>query len=51
MVIDSAALLAILFNEPEAEHFEAALEVDPTRLLSAASFLETAIVRDGILQG
>ena len=44
MVIDTSALLAILFNEPEAEHFEAALDADPTRLMSAASLLETAIV-------
>ncbi len=44
MVIDTSALLAILFDEPEAEYFEGALEVDPTRLMSAASVLETAIV-------
>lgn len=44
MVIDTSALLAILFNEPDAEHFERALEADPTRLMSAASVLETAIV-------
>jgi len=44
MVIDTSALLAILFNEPDAEHFELALEADPIRLMSAASLLETAIV-------
>jgi len=44
MVIDTSAVLAILFNEPDAEHFESALEADPTRLMSAASLLETAIV-------
>lgn len=44
MVIDTSALLAILFNEPDAEHFELALEADPIRLLSTASLLETAIV-------
>ncbi len=44
MVIDSSALLAILCDEPEAPTFEAAIAVDPVRLLSASSFLETAIV-------
>ena len=39
MVIDTSAVLAILFNEPDAEHFESALEADPTRLMSAASLL------------
>jgi ribonuclease VapC len=44
MVIDTSALLAILFNEPAAEHFELALATDPVRLISAASVLEAAIV-------
>jgi ribonuclease VapC len=44
MVIDTSALLAILFNEPDAEHFELALATDPVRLISAASVLEAAIV-------
>lgn len=44
MVIDTSAILAILSNEPEAEHCEIALESDPTRLISAATLLETAIV-------
>jgi ribonuclease VapC len=44
MVIDTSALLTILFNEPEAESFEVALESDQTRLMSAASLLETSIV-------
>ncbi|HXG20955.1 MAG TPA: type II toxin-antitoxin system VapC family toxin [Methylomirabilota bacterium] len=44
MVIDTSAVLAILFNEPEAEQFEVALETDATRLMSAASVLEAAIV-------
>jgi ribonuclease VapC len=46
MVIDTSALLAILFNESDAEYFESALDVDTTRLISAASLLETAIVVD-----
>jgi ribonuclease VapC len=43
MVIDTSAVLAILFNEPEAEQFEIALETDANRLMSAASVLEAAI--------
>jgi ribonuclease VapC len=44
MVIDTSALVAVLNNEAEAEELEAAVEADPVRLLSTASYLETAIV-------
>jgi ribonuclease VapC len=44
MVIDTSAILALLFNEPEADDIEAALDLDTVRLLSAASYLEAAIV-------
>ncbi len=44
MVIDTSAVLAILCDEPEAPAFEAAIAADPVRLLSAASFLEAAMV-------
>jgi ribonuclease VapC len=44
MVIDTSVLIAILANEPEAELFEAAIDADPIRLISAASVLEAAIV-------
>ena len=44
MVIDTSALLALLLDEPEAEAYRAALEEDETRLVSAATLLETAIV-------
>jgi ribonuclease VapC len=44
MVIDTSALVAMLSNEPEAEAFEAAVEADTVRLMSAATYLETAIV-------
>ena len=44
MVIDTSALVAMLSDEPEAERFEAAVEADSTRLMSTASYLETAIV-------
>jgi ribonuclease VapC len=44
MVIDSSALIALLLAEPEAEQFVAAIAGAPSRLISAASYLETAIV-------
>ena len=44
MVIDTSVLIAILANEPDAELFEAAIDANPVRLISAASVLETAIV-------
>ena len=44
MVIETSALVAILFDEPDAEHFEIAIESDPTRLMSTASVLEASIV-------
>ena len=44
MVIDTSALLSVLFGEAHAPQIEAALEGDPVRLMSAASVLEAAIV-------
>jgi ribonuclease VapC len=44
MVVDTSALVAILFGEPEAEGFAEAIEQDAVRLMSAASVLEAAIV-------
>ena len=44
MVLDTSALLVLLLNEPEAEAFRAAVEEDVTRLMSAATLLETALV-------
>ena len=44
MVIDTSALVAMLTDEPEAGRLEAAVEADSVRLLSAATYLETAIV-------
>ena len=44
MVLDSSALLALLLAEPEAEAFRLAIEDDTTRLVSAATLLETSIV-------
>jgi ribonuclease VapC len=44
MVIDSSALLAILFGEPERRAFSEALEAADGCLLSAASFVETSMI-------
>jgi ribonuclease VapC len=44
MVVDSSALLAILFAEPEAARIAGTVEADPRRLASAFTLLETAIV-------
>ena len=44
MVVDTSAVLALLLDEPEAEIFRVAIEDDETRLVSAATLLETALV-------
>ena len=44
MVTDTSAVMAILLGEAEAETFATAIEGHPTRLMSAASVLESAIV-------
>jgi ribonuclease VapC len=46
MIIDASALISILRDEPEAAGCAAAIEAAPSRRLSAANFLETAIVID-----
>ena len=45
-VIDSSALLAILFNEAEQRQFNEKIEADAIRFLSAASYLEAATIID-----
>ncbi len=44
MVIDSSAIVAILFGEEDAERFGAAIEADPMRLMSTATVLEASLV-------
>lgn len=44
MVLDSSAVVAILFDEPERRAFSEAIEADPRRLISAASLLESALL-------
>lgn len=49
MVIDSSALVAILFSEPEADSFTNAIAGVPIRLVGAPSLLETSIAATGRL--
>lgn len=47
MVIDTSALAAIFFDEPERQKFLAAIAAAGSRLVSAANVLETGIVVEG----
>ena len=44
MVVDSSAILAILLNEPDAAAIRTAFDAEDTRLISAATLLEAAVV-------
>jgi ribonuclease VapC len=44
MVIDTSAVIAILFGEPETASFVQALADDPKKIISAFNALESAIV-------
>ncbi|MBB4186567.1 type II toxin-antitoxin system VapC family toxin [Sinorhizobium terangae] len=44
MVIDTSAIVAVAFNEPEAETYERKVIDAPRRFISAATVLELAIV-------
>ncbi len=44
MIIDTSALAAILFDEPEAERIARAIAADPLREMSAVTALELSIV-------
>lgn len=47
MIVDTSALIAILRAEPEAKGLAGVLASDPVRRISAANYLEAAIVIDG----
>jgi ribonuclease VapC len=47
MIIDTSALIAILRDEPDARDCALAIENSRNRRLSAANFVETALVIDG----
>ncbi len=44
MVIDTSAIMAILTREPTADRLGAAVEADPTRLVSVTTVVECALV-------
>ncbi len=44
MVIDTSAIMAMLTREPTADQLAAAVEADATRLVSAATVVEAALV-------
>ena len=46
MVVDTSALLAVLFDEPEAEDFARAIARAEVSRMSAANLLEAGIVAD-----
>jgi ribonuclease VapC len=46
VIIDTSALIAILRVEPDAEDHAAAIEAAAARRMSAANFLEAAVVMD-----
>ena len=46
MILDTSALLALLFHESEAEAIAKAIAADPRRLASAFTVLETGIVAE-----
>ncbi len=47
MVVDTSAVVAILFNEPDARLYAAALSSAATRLVSAVTRVELAFVVEG----
>ncbi|WP_350278215.1 type II toxin-antitoxin system VapC family toxin [Kribbella sp. HUAS MG21] len=46
MIVDTSALIAILRAEPDAADFAEAIEAATTRRMSAANFLEAAVLID-----
>jgi ribonuclease VapC len=44
MIIDTSAIAAILFNEPEAPALESKIADDPIRLMSAGTVIEAGII-------
>ena len=47
MIVDSSAVLAVLYREPDAERFEMAIASAPGCRMSVANALETSIVMEG----
>ncbi len=54
MIVDSSAVLAVLYREPDAERYETAIAAAPNCRMSVANMLETSIVlesRGGVAAG
>ena len=47
MIVDSSAVLAVLYREPDAERFERAIASAPGCRMSVANALEASIVMEG----
>ena len=47
MAIGTSAPIAIIFGEDDGDLYDAAIENDPVRLISAATSLETSLVLEG----
>ncbi|MEB2317078.1 MAG: type II toxin-antitoxin system VapC family toxin [Pseudomonadota bacterium] len=50
IIVDSSAIVAILFDEPEGPDCTRALETAPPRLISTANYVETGTVLAGRLR-
>ena len=50
MIVDTSAIIAILRKEPDGPRFAEAIEGASARRISAANYLETAIVVDALLE-
>lgn len=51
MIVDSSAVLAIFFEEPDAPRFAALLAAQGRKRMSAANYLECAIKLDNLAEG
>ena len=47
MIVDTSAIISILFDEDEAEHFNEAIARAPRCQLSTVNYLETVMVLEG----
>jgi len=47
MVIDTSAVVAIVFQEPDQRRYDAAIAAAPVRLVSAVTRVELAFVVEG----
>ena len=47
MIVDSSAVLAVLYREPDAERYETAIAAAPYCRMSVANVLEVSVVVEG----